>query len=84
MVGDVQGAEGEERGVLGAFFFFPPFLTAWVGAEGAGVDRGDLHEHGYRLKTNGNSDAHSSSDFLDFFFCQVFGQMPARNSNSNF
>jgi hypothetical protein len=58
-VGNMQGAEGEERGVLGAFFLFPPFLMARVGAEGAGLDRGDIHEHGYRVKTNGNSDAHS-------------------------
>jgi hypothetical protein len=40
----------EKRGgVLGAFFFFPPFLMARVGAEGAGVDRGDVHEHGDRV-----------------------------------
>jgi hypothetical protein len=57
----------EKRGgVLGTFFFFPPFLTAWVGAEGAGVDRGDVHERGYRVETNGDSAAHSKLDFLDF------------------
>jgi hypothetical protein len=39
---------------------------ARVGAEGAGLDRGGLHEHGYRVEANENSDAHSSSDFLDF------------------
>jgi hypothetical protein len=67
MVGDVQGAEGEERGgVLGVFLVFPPFLTAWVGAKGAGVDRGVVHEHGYRVEMDGDSDPHSSSDFLDF------------------
>jgi hypothetical protein len=57
----------EKRGgVLGAFLVFPPFLTAWVGAEGAGVDRGVVHEHGYRVETDGDSDPHSSFDFLDF------------------
>jgi hypothetical protein len=39
---------------------------ARVGAEGAGLDRGRLHEHGYRVETNGDSEAHSKLDFLDF------------------
>jgi hypothetical protein len=44
----------------------PPILTARVGAEGAGLDRGIVQEHGYRLETNGNSDLHSDYDLLDF------------------
>jgi hypothetical protein len=44
----------------------PPFLTARVRAEGAGLDRGGLHKHGYRHETNGNSAAHSSFDFVGF------------------
>jgi hypothetical protein len=48
------------------FLFFPPFLTAWVGAEGAGLDRGRLHEHGYRVETDGDSDPHSNLIFFDF------------------
>jgi hypothetical protein len=39
---------------------------ARVGAEGAGLDQGGLHGHGYRREANWNSEAHSSSDFLDF------------------
>jgi hypothetical protein len=49
----------------------PPFLTARVGAEGAGLDRGGLHERGYRLKANGNSEAHSSFDFSGFCLPRV-------------
>jgi hypothetical protein len=65
-VGNLQRGRGTERGVRAASSSSPPFLTARVRAEGAGLDRGDVHEHGYRVETNGNSDAHSSSDFLDF------------------
>jgi hypothetical protein len=62
-----RAGRGEtERGFLGAFLFFPPLLTARVRAEGAGLDRGVVHEHGYRHGTNGDSDLHSNHDFLDF------------------
>jgi hypothetical protein len=66
-VGDVQEAEEEERGSWARSSSSPPFLTARVGAEGAGLDRGDVHEHGYRVKANGDSDVHSKLDFLDFY-----------------
>jgi hypothetical protein len=65
-VGNMQRAEGEERGSWACSSSAPPCLTARVGAEGAGLDRGGLHEHGYRIKTNGNRVVHNSSDFLDF------------------
>jgi hypothetical protein len=39
---------------------------AQVRAEGAGLDRGDVHEHGYRISANKNSDAHSDLIFSDF------------------
>jgi hypothetical protein len=65
-VGNVQRAKGEERGSWACSSSSPPFLTARVRVEGAGLDRGDVHEHGYRIKTNGNRVGHSSSDFLDF------------------
>jgi hypothetical protein len=65
-VGVVQEEERQRGGVLGAFLFFPPFLTARVGAEGAGVDRGSLHKHGYRVETHENSEAHSNLIFSDF------------------
>jgi hypothetical protein len=39
-VGDVQGAEGEERGSWARSSSSPPILTARVGAEGAGLDQG--------------------------------------------
>jgi hypothetical protein len=50
VVGVVQ-EEVRQRGggVLGAFFSFPPLLTAWVGAEGAGVDSGGVQQHGDRV-----------------------------------
>jgi hypothetical protein len=57
---------GIERGGPGGVFLLLPCRTAWVRAEGAGLDSGGLHEHGYRIKTNGNRVGHSSSDFLDF------------------
>jgi hypothetical protein len=66
LVGDVQEAEGEERGSWVRSSPSPPLLTAWVGAEGAGVDRGVVNEHGYRHETNGSSDLHSDHDFPDF------------------
>jgi hypothetical protein len=66
VVGDVQGAEEEERGSWARSSSSPPLLTARVGAEGAGLDRGCLHEHGHRVETNGDSEAHSKLDFLDF------------------
>jgi hypothetical protein len=47
-VGSLQRAREEERGVPGAVSSSPPFLTARVGAEGAGLDRGVSQEHGYR------------------------------------
>jgi hypothetical protein len=65
-VGDVQGAEGEERGSWARSSSSPPLLTARVGAEGAGLDRGDVHERGYRVKMNENSAAHCELDFSGF------------------
>jgi hypothetical protein len=41
VVGDVQRAEEEERGSWALSSSSPPFLTARVGVEGAGLDRGD-------------------------------------------
>jgi hypothetical protein len=63
-VGDVQRAEGEERESWARSSSSPPLLMAQVGAEEAGVDRGGVHEHGYRVETNGDSEAHSKLDFL--------------------
>jgi hypothetical protein len=70
-----------ERGGPGGSFSSPPRLTVWVGSEGAGLDRGGLHEHDYRARANGNSDDHSSFDFLDF--CPPRVRSNARK-NSNF
>jgi hypothetical protein len=80
-VGNVQRAEGEERGSWAGSPSSPPFLTARVRAEGAGLDRGDVHGHGYRARANWNSVAHSSFDFLDF--CPPRVRSNARK-NSNF
>jgi hypothetical protein len=59
-------SRGRREGVLGAVSSSSPFLTARVGAEGAGLDRGIVNEHGYRHETNGSSDLHSDHDFPDF------------------
>jgi hypothetical protein len=66
MVGDVQQAGEQERGVLGAVSSSPPVLTARVGAEGAGLDRGVVQEHDYRLETDGDSDLQSDHDSSRF------------------
>jgi hypothetical protein len=76
MVGDVQRAGEEERGSWALFSSSPPFLTAWVGAEGAGLDRGDVYERGYRLEANGSSDLHSKIDFLRFLFSRCSVKCP--------
>jgi hypothetical protein len=65
-VGNVQRAEGEERGSWACSSSSSPCLTARVGAEGAGLDRGDVQEHGYRARANWNNDAHSEVDFSGF------------------
>jgi hypothetical protein len=65
-VGDVQVAGKKRGGSWGAVSSSPPFSMAWVGAEGAGIDRGIVQEHGYRLETNGDSVLHSDCDLLDF------------------
>jgi hypothetical protein len=60
-------SRGTERGgVRACSSSSPPCLTAWVGAGEAGLDSGGLHEHGYRVRANGNSVGHSDFDFLDF------------------
>jgi hypothetical protein len=66
MVGDVQRVGEEERGVLGAVSSSPPFLMARVGAQGAGLDRGTVQEHGYSHRMNGDSDPHSDHDLVNF------------------
>ena len=78
-----RGAEGYWEGALGANLVFPPLLQAWVGAGGAGVDRGDAKEHGYSAGANQNSAATVESIWFDFFL-PVFDEMPARTQNSNF
>jgi hypothetical protein len=65
-----SGACREEEGwegALGAVLSFPPLLMAWVGAGGAGVDRGIVQEHGNRVWASKNSEAQSDQDFPDFY-----------------
>jgi hypothetical protein len=66
VVGSLQRGRRRREGGPGGVLHFLPCRMAWVGAEGAGLDRGGLHKHGYRHETNGNSATHSSFDFLDF------------------
>jgi hypothetical protein len=61
---------GQVRGP-GVFSSVLPCLTALVGAGEAGDRQRGLHEHGYRLKANGNSEAHSSFDFSGFCLPRV-------------
>jgi hypothetical protein len=65
-VGDVQVLGKKRGGSRGAVYSSPPFSMAWVGAEGAGIDRGTIQEHGDRVWANGDSDLTMimiSSDF---------------------
>jgi hypothetical protein len=39
---------------------------ARVGAEGAGLNRGTVQEHGYSHRTNGDIDLYSDHDLFDF------------------
>jgi hypothetical protein len=66
VVGDVQQAGKKRGGVLGAASSSPPFLTARVGAEGVGLDRGINQEHGDRVWASQNRDLHSSFDLARF------------------
>jgi hypothetical protein len=75
--------EDDWEGALGANLIFPPLLLAWVGAGGAGVDRGDAKEHGYRRGVNQNNAATVESIWFDFFL-PVFDEMPARSLNFNY
>jgi hypothetical protein len=84
MVGSLQRAGEEERGVPGAVSSSPPFLTARVGAEGAGLDRGVVQEHGYRLRANGNSDLHSELRFARFLSARCSTKCPQEFQISNF
>jgi hypothetical protein len=76
MVGDVQRAEEEERGVLGAVFLFSSL------SHGSGRGRGGwarprrLSRHGYRDETNGSSDLHSKINFLRFLFSRCSVKCP--------
>jgi hypothetical protein len=65
-VSSLQRGRRRREGGPGGVLRFLPCRTAWIGAEGAGLDRGDVQEHGYRLRARENSDAHSASNFLDF------------------
>jgi hypothetical protein len=56
---------------------------AWVGAEGAGIDRGIVQERGYSPRASKNSAATVNQDLLDFI-CQVFDEMLARSLILNF
>jgi hypothetical protein len=49
LVGNLQRGRGTERGGPGGVFPLLPCRTARVGTEGAGLDHGDVHEHGYRI-----------------------------------
>jgi hypothetical protein len=62
----------ERRGGPGGVLLVLPYLTAWVGAGEAGLDRGSVHGMATGPGANENSDGHSE---LDFFWI-----LPARCS----
>jgi hypothetical protein len=64
VIGDVQVAGKKKGGSRGAVSSSPPFSMAWVGAEGAGIDRGIVQEHGNSPQASKNSAAHSELDLL--------------------
>jgi hypothetical protein len=66
MVGDVQRAEGEERGVLGAFSFFSTTFHGSGQGRGGWARPRRLSRHGYRVRARENSGAHSETNFLRF------------------
>jgi hypothetical protein len=70
-VGDVQRAEGEERGVLGAFFFFSSTSHGSGRGRGGWAQPRRLSRHGYRVRASENSEAHSSFDFSGFCLPRV-------------
>jgi hypothetical protein len=75
--------EGYWEGALGANLVVPPLLLAWVGAEGAGVDRGEIKEHG----DSAGASQHSAAlvKFISFGFASASARRNARkNSNLNF
>jgi hypothetical protein len=56
---------------------------AWVGAEGAGIDRGIVQEHGDRVWASKTVKL-TVIKICSIFICQVFDEMLARNLNSKF
>jgi hypothetical protein len=70
--------EDDWEGALGAFLLLPPLLTAWVGAGGAGLDRGFSQEHGYSAWASKHSDHHS-----ELRFGLIFSASVRRNARKN-
>jgi hypothetical protein len=66
MVGDVQRAEGEERGVLGTFSFFSSTFHGLGRGRGGWARPRRLSRHCYRVRARENSGAHSETNFLRF------------------
>jgi hypothetical protein len=75
-VGNLQRAEGEREGVRACSSSSPPCLMAWVGAGEAGARPRGLHEHGYRVRANGNNVGHSRIDFPGFLPTRCSTQCP--------
>jgi hypothetical protein len=74
---------GYWEGGLGANLRFPPLLLARVGAEGAGIDRGEAREHGYSAWTISHSAAPVKLDLTRFSSATV-RQNARKNSNFDF
>jgi hypothetical protein len=65
-VGIVQRAEGKRGGSGRVLPLFLHVSRPGSGQGRLGLDRGGVHEHGYRARANGNSVGHSSFDFPKF------------------
>jgi hypothetical protein len=80
-VGIVQRAEGKRGGSGRVLPLSLHVSRPGSGQRMLGLDRGGVHEHGYRARANGNSVGHSSLDFPKF--CPPGVRHIARK-NSNF
>jgi hypothetical protein len=82
-VGDVQAAGKKRGGSGGAASSSPPSSKAWVGAEGAGIDRISSQGMATGVERARTVILTVKQDLVDFLL-PVFDEMPARTQSLNF
>jgi hypothetical protein len=82
-VGDVQAAGKKRGGSGGAASSSPPSSKAWVGAEGAGIDRISSQGMATCVERARTVILTVKQDLVDFLL-PVFDEMPARTQSLNF